>query len=521
MTAVARHTIPRNQPCPCGSGRRYKDCHGSLHAGEGATVSPVPAQRHYRPDGDDWDGIDDKDQDRLGELMERALVEQKAGRVRDAERLYRAVLEQAPGTHDALHMLGVVRLGLGDLADAERLIKQAMTLRPAYAAIEKNRSIVERSIAARDRRGIETVSEHALSLLMESLAEARTTARSPEASSAAVCDVRESSRVPLHVVAPAFAADRDAIRLVRSLRGLLAPLGATFWNESKPLADGKWVRFEAGKIDVATRHYPRSGPVVLAGIDDESEAGLCEALDRVLVFVPRASPAVLLERLRRIAADGARSLTVVFDSHARAARFGGAHRVVPPAVDAGQWPSPTGSGRFRDGILRIATCGQDRLVVNAPNDADWLRAVTDTAGRLDLFDPGPLREAVGTSRAIVCFPGDPVGRRTDLARCDLYLHRPMPWWAEDPHTLFGAMLSGIAALCPRDSVYAEYVNDGIDGWLYNDRDDALRIIAALRNDPERSRAAGEAALRSARTRFAPSALAAAYMAVIEEWMRNA
>src|SRR5205085_1422929 len=30
--------IARNAPCPCGSGRRYKDCHGSLQAGR-----PPPA----------------------------------------------------------------------------------------------------------------------------------------------------------------------------------------------------------------------------------------------------------------------------------------------------------------------------------------------------------------------------------------------------------------------------------------------------------------------------------------------
>ncbi|HEX6796061.1 MAG TPA: glycosyltransferase [Casimicrobiaceae bacterium] len=452
------------------------------------------------------------------------MVEQKAGRVRDAERLYREVIEHAPRTHDALHMLGVVRLGLGDLIEAERLIRQAMTLRPAYAAIAKNLSIVERSLAARDRRGIETVSEQALELLMESLAGRRSTAQPRAAVSQSTArEGREPSRMPLplHVVAPAFDVMSDATWLVRRLRHLLAPLRVTFWNASEASAGGEWARLDTKRIDVAAGHYPRGGGVMLAGVEDESDLWLRESLDPVLVFVQRASPAVLLERLRRIAADGVRSLRLVFDSHARARHFGDGHLVVPPAIDIAQWPSHGGTDPFQQGTLRIAACGQDRLAINAPRDANWLRAIAEAAGRLDLFDPGPLREAVGGSRAVVCIPGDTGSRGKDVARCDLYLHRSMPWWSEDPRMLFGAMLTGTAVLCPRTSVYVEYLNEGIDGWLYDDADDALRIVAMLRHDPERVRVAGEAARRSAFARFEPRSLGAAYMSVVSEWMCEA
>ena len=143
MTTVAQQrSVSRNDPCPCGSGRRFKDCHGSLRDGTGVATSlaPPPAATttrtsRYRPAGNDWIDISDDGADRLGAMMELALKHQVGQRVRDAERLYRAVLEEAPRTHDALHMLGVVRLGLGDYADAERLLRAAMALRAPYPAI--------------------------------------------------------------------------------------------------------------------------------------------------------------------------------------------------------------------------------------------------------------------------------------------------------------------------------------------------------------------------------------------------
>jgi hypothetical protein len=43
--------VGRNQPCPCGSGKRYKDCHGAIVAGRETTSSsdadPVRARAEY------------------------------------------------------------------------------------------------------------------------------------------------------------------------------------------------------------------------------------------------------------------------------------------------------------------------------------------------------------------------------------------------------------------------------------------------------------------------------------------
>ena len=75
--------ISRNQPCPCGSGKRYKHCCGVESAtatpAAAATSPPVGEQLHapvipaMRPD--------------LPTLMQRALGCQKQGRLADAEAL--------------------------------------------------------------------------------------------------------------------------------------------------------------------------------------------------------------------------------------------------------------------------------------------------------------------------------------------------------------------------------------------------------------------------------------------------
>ena len=91
--------IRRNDPCPCGSGRRYKECHGKLGG-----AAP-----------------DDPDA-----MAQRALAAHSQGRVDEAERAYRTVLERAPGHAVATHYLGLAAWQRGDPAEGERLMRAAL-----------------------------------------------------------------------------------------------------------------------------------------------------------------------------------------------------------------------------------------------------------------------------------------------------------------------------------------------------------------------------------------------------------
>ena len=515
MASAAPRAVSRNDPCPCGSGKRFKDCHGSLRS-DGRSAMPLPTSpaSRYRPAGDDWTALAEPERDRLGALMETALKHQVDARVRDAERAYRAVLEQAPHTHDALHMLGVVRLGLGDFADAERLIRAAMALRPPYPAIEKNWSLVQRSIAARDRRGVEMLAEHALPLLFESLYATHAAASASPAARA--------GNAPLHIVGAAGDIDDDAHWAATRISQLLAPLAPVLWRSDEQGATHGWQAFGRHALDPSTGRQPLAGDIILASIECDTDAWLRESIGRVLVFARAATPARHLERLRRIAADGARPVAVVFHSHAQARRFGLDEYVVPPPVDLAPY-APGVASRERSGsTLRVLAIGQDGRRIIAPLDTELLKTIADRAGALSVFDPGPLRFDVGMNSRITCIARDERPLPRVLAEADVYLHRVWPWWTEDASdAFFAAMALGVPALCQRDSMHAEYIEDGVDGWLYDDDVGVLALVDALRVDPLRRTAAGAAARAKAQRLFDPRALTQAYVDVVGRWRARA
>jgi predicted O-linked N-acetylglucosamine transferase (SPINDLY family) len=82
----------------------------------------------------------------LKELIDEALVHHRAGRLAEAEKLYRRVLDSAPGHADALHLLGVVAHSKGRSNDALDLIDRAIVADSGQASYHFNRGEVYRSL---------------------------------------------------------------------------------------------------------------------------------------------------------------------------------------------------------------------------------------------------------------------------------------------------------------------------------------------------------------------------------------
>ena len=94
----------RNGPCPCGSGKRYKACHGALG------VSPVPQH------------------EAATRLLHEGLAQQQARRLDDARESYERALAILPDAADGWHMLGVIALERGEIETARDHVVRALDL---------------------------------------------------------------------------------------------------------------------------------------------------------------------------------------------------------------------------------------------------------------------------------------------------------------------------------------------------------------------------------------------------------
>ena len=126
--------VGRNDPCPCGSGKRYKHCHGAVDAPSPVPIEPLSADA----------------------LVARALQAHQRGTLDAAERDYRAALAAAPQHPYALHYLGVIHYQRSEIAAALPLLEGAVAQVPEEPEFHNNLGL---ALAAADRIG-EAIAAH-------------------------------------------------------------------------------------------------------------------------------------------------------------------------------------------------------------------------------------------------------------------------------------------------------------------------------------------------------------------------
>jgi tetratricopeptide (TPR) repeat protein len=259
----------RNAPCPCGSGRRYKDCHGAL----GAARPGSPATQQSGNDA----GVQAR-----RTLMQEALACQQAGDLAGAAAGYEAVLAQAPDEFDALHMLGVVHYQQHDFDRAETHLRAAIARNPHVEAAQRNLQLLLE--ARRLERAQDTLCRAVLPKLARLCAPPGAFATLARAADPIdlLADLR-TARAP------------DALRHIRDGRlgpaRLHAPVGIP--------AAGRTAAPPASMLDAAV--------TILYGVDTPLAAfGVPAAAAQRVIVVDRDAPAALHDRLRELS-DEART----------------------------------------------------------------------------------------------------------------------------------------------------------------------------------------------------------------------
>ncbi|HUH93985.1 MAG TPA: glycosyltransferase [Casimicrobiaceae bacterium] len=449
--------------------------------------------------------------------MERALRQQRAGRSEDAARTYGQVLARAAQTFDALHMLGVIELSRGNLEQAERLIATAAALRPASRAIERNREILKNAKLARESAHLEELCERALPLFSDLVLAPEP---SPSPRNPVSPTVMNAATAAVHLIGRVGLGSADDAWLLGRITTLMKESEVVVWatdaDPALPVSNSAPLR----RLDPALGAYPRDGIHVFVGLNGVDNEWLARSrAARVIVFCLGASPSLYLDQLRAIACDGWRRIELVFPSAAMAAHFGRGHAVLPPPLERvselsampvyGQWTME------EPAAWPVGVVGQNGRDVAEPHDAIPLRAFVARADRLDVYDPGRLRDALGDDRRVHFHP-----RRDGLlsfltsVRCLLY-RLPERWWLESSgRELFGAMALGLPVLCPRSSIYAEYIRSGIDGLLYDTYAQAQQYVTDLRTAPSWAAEIGAAARATASRLFDEAALERSYRELI-------
>ena len=125
----------RNQPCPCGSGKKFKQC--CLRKEEEAEHKAMAALNQARQEGRggsysdlvktvDQLAADYEEDVALAEASNAAVKLVRAGKLDEAEQAARDLLVRFPEVHDGYDRLGMVYEARGDNKQAAHYYRQAL-----------------------------------------------------------------------------------------------------------------------------------------------------------------------------------------------------------------------------------------------------------------------------------------------------------------------------------------------------------------------------------------------------------
>src|SRR5437879_6074121 len=81
----------------------------------------------------------------IAQALQAAVEHHQAGRLGQAEAIYRQILAQDPNQPDALHLLGVIAARAGQHAPAEQLVRRAIAVNPGNPSYHNSVGLILKS----------------------------------------------------------------------------------------------------------------------------------------------------------------------------------------------------------------------------------------------------------------------------------------------------------------------------------------------------------------------------------------
>lgn len=303
------------------------------------------------------------------------------------------------------------------------------------------------------------------------------------------------SRPLIHLVNPLWdpcgGADR---RTVQMFHDLSPHADVRLWSEYEPAA--AYADLPVRRIRPWLLQYPRRGTLVFVGV--YFRIGHWARLanpERQVVLYNTHQPDRLDKVLRRL--PQARGGTdIIHTSRALRTLSGYPGQVLESPIDVAPFlaidrRTPQASRPFTVGRL-----SRDTLKKHHTDDIALYRRLAHQGVRVRIMGGTCLAPELDGEPGIELLPAGAIDNASFLASLDAFIYRTSDSWYEAyGRVVFEAMASGLPVVCGRRGGFADYIDHGVNGLLFDDSSGAEQLLLALRQDRRSGASLGQAARR--------------------------
>ncbi len=469
--STAPMEVGRNAPCPCGSGLRYKHCHGRTASTEKSRGETADA------------GADDR------EFGLRLAAEGSNRRARAA--LARAIARM-PNDVEALHAHALLSWDAGDLFTAHASAERAAALAPDDVQIAESLALIRGAGFDRDRARTAT---------------SKLTALVGQASGR-VAPGPLPAGTPVHLLSPFENAHAGTELHALEVAKLLAPVTTvTLWATQPDIPPALAAH---GVVPIAADRgeFPKDGILVIFGSWQTPPPWLAHAKPaRILVVHNVDNAAALLDLVSGLLDSSPLPVELLMPSESFRRHTGLQGVSYHSPIDIARFvPRASDDGRHGFAVGRLSRNHHHKF---HPDDPDLVRRMIDGGMQVRLMGGTVLGRHFPPSapmHGLELIPPGAEDAASFLRTLDAFFYRTSPLWPEAAGRVVAeAMATGLPCVCANNVGFAELISDGVDGFVFHPDDDdaALAHLAALRNDAALRRRVGAAARASIERWFGP------------------
>ena len=220
----------------------------------------------------------------------------------------------------------------------------------------------------------------------------------------------------------------------------------------------------------------------------------------------QVTPRQFRRKLRQLSKGGRREVEVAYASELIKRRIGNHPGFVQASLidldrfapSTSKKPSESASAGFTVGRL-----SRTDYFKHHPDDAALYRQLLDHGCRVRIMGPSQdLKAELSGLQSIELLPAYSQEAHLFLQGLDCFFYRTSENYLEPSgRVITEAMACGLAVVCHKRGGYAEWIEDGRNGFLFDTQQEALEIVLTLKEDPALRERVGKAARRSAEELF--------------------
>ena len=138
-----------------------------------------------------------------------------------------------------------------------------------------------------------------------------------------------------------------------------------------------------------------------------------------------------------------------------------------------------------------------------PEDAALYRRLVEEGCRIRIMGPSPsLKAELGGMESVTLLPAYAQEAHLFLQGLDCFFYRTSEKYLEpSARVVTEAMASGLPVVCHESGGYAQWIDHGRNGFLFESQQEALGILLGLKEDPALREKIGKGARRTAEELF--------------------